>query len=326
MDWLYDRYDRLLAFLFEGAIQPLFYALGLMDWADDAFEWLDFFVFGAIQVAVVVLVCRPLELWRPVEQSQPRRLIRTDIVYTLLSRLGLLPLIGYVLFVAAAARIEGWIADAGWVPPTLETLLPWLRDWPLAALLVYIVVLDFFEYWRHRFQHMFGWWWALHSIHHAQTAMTFWTDDRNHVLDDVIAAAWVAGIAVLIGVPPGQFPLILMVLRLAEALSHANARIDFGWLGERLLVSPRYHRLHHGLLSAGAEGKNYAVLLPIWDWAFGTADFRRDVYPRTGDPTAPAAYVEGGWLRQQLAGFVCFARALFGRRPPPGDAPHPPAA
>ena len=157
---------------------------------------------------------------------------------------------------------------------------------------------------------MFGWWWALHSIHHAQTQMTFWSDDRNHILDDVIAGAWFGIIAVLIGVPPGQFPVILMLLRLAESLSHANVRLDFGRVGERLLVSPRFHRLHHGVLSVGNLGKNYGVLLPVWDWMFGTADFNRASYPRTGDPRAPREYVSGSWFAQQMAGLRGVWRAL----------------
>ncbi len=321
MDWVEDLYLRLVAFLFEGAVQPVMYRLGLMEWAEDAFDWLDFFLFGLVQVAVVYLICRPLEAWRPVERGQSGRAVRTDIIYTLLARLGILPLLGFVLFAAAQARLEGLVAESGWIPPTLEDAWPALRDTPVLALAVYIVVLDFFEYWRHRFQHEWRWWWALHSIHHAQQHMTFWSDDRNHALDDVIAAAWLAGLAVLIGVPPGQFPIILMVLRLAESFSHANARIHFGRIGERLLVSPRFHRLHHGVLSVGASGKNYAVLLPVWDWVFGTADFRRDVFPRTGDPAAPEAYVSGGWLRQQVVGLRQLGRVLLGRR----EKPAPPA-
>lgn len=305
-----DLYDRATGWLFETVLQPAMYALGLMDWADEAFHWMDFFVFGAIQVAVVVAVCRPLEMWRPVERHANGRLVWTDVAYTLLTRLGILPMIGFVLFFAVGTRIEALIADSGFVPPTLETFLPFLREWPVLALALYVVVLDFGEYWRHRFQHMFGWWWALHSIHHAQTQMTFWTDDRNHILDDVIAAAWFGIIAVLIGVPPGQFPIILLILRLAESLSHANVRLDFGRVGERVFVSPRFHRLHHGVLSVGQQGKNYGVLLPVWDWMFGTADFDRKTYPRTGDPGAPQAYVAGGWARQQLVGFREVWRAL----------------
>lgn len=303
-------HDRVTGWLFEALFQPVLYAVGLMDWADEAFHWMDFFVLGCVQVAIVIAVCRPLEMWRPVERHANGRLVWTDVIYTLLSRLGLLPLIGFVLFFAIGTRIEAAIADSGFVPPTLETFLPGLREWPVLAFALYVVVLDFGEYWRHRFQHRFGWWWALHSIHHAQTRMTFWTDDRNHVLDDIIAAAWFGIIAVLIGVPPGQFPLILLILRLAESLSHANVRLDFGRVGERLLVSPRFHRLHHGVLSAGQDGKNYGVLLPVWDWLFGTADFDRRSYPRTGDPGAPPAYVSGGWLRQQATGFREVWRSL----------------
>lgn len=310
---LQDLYAVATTWIFEGAIQPAMYALGLMDWAEDAYQWLDFAIFGLVTIAVVYAVCRPLEMWRPVEQWESGAPVRTDVVYTLLTRLGLLPMLAFALFASLQARWEGWIAESGFIPPTLETLLPGLREHPFRALLLYIVVLDFGEYWRHRLQHRFGWWWALHSIHHAQRQMTFWTDDRNHVLDEALAALWFGGLALLIGVPPGQFPVVVMVLRLAESLSHANVRLSFGTVGERLLVSPRFHRLHHGELSAAEGGKNYATLLPAWDWLFGTADFRREVYPRTGDPGAPEALVTGGWLRQQVAGLRRMAAAIARR-------------
>lgn len=308
-----DAYDRLTAWLFEHAVQPALFALGLMDWAEDAFEWLDFALLGAATILLSWLICRPLEAWRPVEPVADRRAVRTDMLYTALSRLGILPLLAFVLFASLAAWWEGTVADSGFVPPTLETFFPALRDNPWLAFGVYVVVLDFGEYWRHRFQHEVRWWWALHSVHHAQRQMTFWTDDRNHVLDEVIGALWFGGLALLIGVPPAQFPVILMLLRVVESLSHANVRLSFGWLGERLVVSPRFHRLHHGELSAGEHGKNYAVLLPVWDWIFGTADFHRDVFPRTGDPDGPEALATGGWLRQQAVGLRRMVGVLAGR-------------
>ncbi|MFC7611825.1 sterol desaturase family protein [Teichococcus aestuarii] len=309
IDALQDAWNMGQGWLFEVLVQPALYALGLMEWAEDAFEWMNFALFGVVQVLVIYAVCRPLEAWKPVEPRTDGRSIRTDVFYTVLTRLGLLPLLAFIAFASLGAWWEASVADSGWVPPTLETLFPILRDWPLLALAVYIVVLDFGEYWRHRFQHTFGWWWALHSIHHAQRQMTFWTDDRNHILDDVIGAVWFGGIALLIGVPPGHFPIVVLVLRLAEALSHANVRLSFGRVGERLLVSPRFHRLHHSELAPGEEGRNYGVLLPVWDWMFGTADFRRDIFRPTGDPRCrrrwpPAA---GGASR-------CSACAAWARR------------
>jgi sterol desaturase/sphingolipid hydroxylase (fatty acid hydroxylase superfamily) len=201
------------------------------------------------------------------------------------------------------SRLEGMLADTGFVSPTLESIFPFLHQVPLLTFFIYVVILDFGEYWRHRLQHSIGWWWALHSIHHAQRQMTFWTDDRNHILDEAIAALWFGTIALLIGVSPAQFPLLLLLMRMVEAFSHGNIRLSFGRIGERLLVSPRFHRLHHGVLSVAEHGKNYAVLFPIWDWIFGTADFNRHVYPRTGDPDAPEKTATGGWFTQQWVGF-----------------------
>ncbi|MBR0659693.1 sterol desaturase family protein [Neoroseomonas oryzicola] len=313
MDFLTNLHDAVTGWIFETLLQPALYEAGLMDFADEIFTWLDFALFGALSMIVVYIVCRPLEAWRPVEPVTDRRAIRTDILYTALSRLGLLPLLAFVLLSSLQAWWEATVADSGFVPPTLETFVPSLREMPILAFALYVVILDFGEYWRHRLQHTFGWWWALHSIHHAQRQMTFWTDDRNHILDEVIASLWFGAIALLIGVPPGQFPILVMIMRLAESLSHANVRLSFGRIGERLIVSPRFHRLHHGVLSTADHGKNYAVLLPVWDWIFGTADFRRDVFPRTGDPDAPEALATGGWLRQQAVGLKRMAGAIFGR-------------
>jgi sterol desaturase/sphingolipid hydroxylase (fatty acid hydroxylase superfamily) len=325
-DWLTDLWVDSSGAVYEAAVQPALYALGLMAVADRAQEWVDFALLGIVQIAVVYAVCRPLEAARPVEAVTNPGAVLTDVVYTLLARLGLLPLIAFVLLSSAERTLNGWLADTGFVPPTLETLIPGLREAPLLALLLYVVVIDFAEYWRHRFQHMFGWWYALHSVHHAQRQMTFWTDDRNHLLDDAIAAIWLGAVALLIGVPPVQFVLIVMLRQLAESLSHANVRLDYGRIGERILVSPRFHRIHHGELSAGEHGRNYAVLLPVWDWIFRTGDFDRSSYPRTGDPDAPEVLATGGWFAQQVEGFRGFGRALArtlrpGRAAPPADAP-----
>jgi hypothetical protein len=62
------------------------------------------------------------------------------------------------------------------------------------------------------------WWWALHAIHHSQRQMTLWTDSRNHLLDDLIGGFWFAVVALLIGVPPGHFIGLLIVVKTVENL------------------------------------------------------------------------------------------------------------
>jgi sterol desaturase/sphingolipid hydroxylase (fatty acid hydroxylase superfamily) len=209
--------------------------------------------------------------------------------------------------------LNGWITDHGWIAPTLEAAVPALIGHSLLTFAIYAIILDFADYWRHRVSHMFRWWWALHSLHHAQRQMTFWSDDRNHLLDDLIAFLWFGVIALAIGVPPLQFPLLVLVLRFIESLSHANARVSFGAIGERLLISPRFHRSHHGVRAYGRRSCNYGAVLPWWDMAFGTADFSPDYVP-TGDPSGEEALATGSWFAQQRSGLRRLWLALVSPR------------
>ena len=76
-------------------------------------------------------------------------------------------------------------------------------------------------------------------------------------------------------------------------------------LGNRLLVSPHYHRLHHGIgigHEGTADGCNFATLFPVWDMLFGTARFDA-AYPATGisDQLEGRNYGEGFWAQQVKA-------------------------
>jgi sterol desaturase/sphingolipid hydroxylase (fatty acid hydroxylase superfamily) len=278
---------------------PALYALGLMAWEETALDWLLLALFGAAQVVLMLAVCVPLERWRPVERWADARVVWTDVLYTFITRAGLLPLFAFVLFRDVQAAFTGWLVDAGWTPPTLEALIPGLIGLPVVSFILYVLLLDLADYWRHRLQHAIPAWYALHAVHHAQRQMTFWTDDRNHLVDDLIALLWFGAVALMIGIPPQQFPLVLLVLKTIESLSHANVRLSYGRIGERLLVSPRFHRAHHGVLAAGQDSVNYGAIFPFWDMIFRTADFSC-AYVRTGDPDAPEALATGSWLRQQL--------------------------
>jgi sterol desaturase/sphingolipid hydroxylase (fatty acid hydroxylase superfamily) len=124
-------------------------------------------------------------------------------------------------------------------------------------------------------------------------------------------------VAKLIGVGPGQFVALIAVSQLSESFQHANFRCSFGWLGDRLWVSPRFHRLHHsigiGHESAGRQtmgGHNFGVLLPWWDMLFQTADFSNRY-----DPTGVRDQVEEGrnygdgfWAQQKLGLMRLFKR------------------
>jgi sterol desaturase/sphingolipid hydroxylase (fatty acid hydroxylase superfamily) len=292
--------------IFENLCEPALYRLGLMAWSEDVFNGVEFALFGAIEIALAYALFRPLELWRPVERWADRRAVRTDVIYTLVHRLGVVPALVFLLLTPIGAVIDGFLRFEGYIPPALEQLITPLRGWPFATFLLYVVLLDLGEYWRHRLQHRVPWWWALHSLHHDQRQMTLWSDDRNHVLDDVLAAVWSGTLAMLIGVAPEEYPLVMIAFRLVESLSHTNVRLGLGRFGDRLLVGPHYHRLHHAIEHARApfdlaRGCNFAVMLPVWDVLFGT--WRRDpAFPPTGVASLAGPAIRCGYLRHQIEG------------------------
>ena len=302
-------FDFAAGWLQEHALLPLLYRLDLMRWEEWSYGWALFATYGAAQVLLAFAICLPLEHFRPVERWPDQKAVWVDVAYTLLSRVGLLPIITFVVFSQVQMGLNGWLTDQGFVPPMIERLVPWLLGKPVLTFFVYAAILDFAEYWRHRLSHVFNWWYSLHALHHAQRQMTFWSDDRNHLLDDTIGFVWFMGVALLVGVPPLQFPILVLMLRLLESLSHANTRLNFGWLGERLLVSPRFHRAHHGMLAAGLHSVNYGAVFPWWDMILRTADFSAE-YARTGDPTAEEALATGSYFAQQWTGLRRMVRTI----------------
>jgi sterol desaturase/sphingolipid hydroxylase (fatty acid hydroxylase superfamily) len=296
-----DPFAWAAGLLYENALSPLLYRFDMMEWEDIAYGWVLFALYGVAQVVLMLAICWPMERFRRLENWPDQKSVSVDIFYTLINRIGVMPLVTFVLFYQLQVWLSGTLTDHGYVPPTLEGFFPVLMGHQAVTFVIYVLILDCADYWRHRLSHDFRWWYAIHSVHHAQRQMTFWSDDRNHVLDDVISFVWFMTLGLLIGIPPMQFPLIILLLRLLESMSHANARVSFGWLGERLLISPRFHRAHHGIRAAGRRSCNYGAIFPIWDMMFGTADFAH-AYAPTGDPSAEEAMATGDWWQQQVAG------------------------
>jgi len=320
IDTLSQAFVALQGWLLDRLIQPPLLAMGLGSYLEMAFDGVEFFLCGVLQITAAYLLLRPLEALRPIEVWPNRKPVRVDVLYSLLDRLGIIPLLVFALLAPLFASADGWLRFNDIIPPQLEDVFPALETRPLLSFLSYLVILDFAEYWRHRLSHTVRWWWALHAIHHSQRQMTLWTDSRNHLLDDLTGGFWFAAVALLVGIPPGHFIGLLIAVKTIENLSHVNARLSFGRVGERLLVSPRYHRWHHALeLPAGHQyryGCNFAVLLPLWDQLFGT-QYRGQALPPCGLKYGPLpeSAAQSGFWRQQWEG-LCALAAPFLPAPP----------
>ena len=247
MEFLTDLFTSAQGWLFAAVVQPLMFWLGLASLLESGYEATAWFLAGLIQVAVLVAVIGPLQRWRPVEAITDRATIRTDVLYTLIHRLGLFRLALFFTLDPWFDELFGSLRAAGYGTFHLDQLWPGFTDNAVVSLLIYLVVFDFIAYWTHRGQHQVDWWWRLHSLHHAQRQMTMWSDNRNHLLDDILVDVIVVLVAQVIGVAPGQFVAIVVLTQLSESFQHANLKLWFGQVGERLWVSPRFHRLHHSI-------------------------------------------------------------------------------
>jgi sterol desaturase/sphingolipid hydroxylase (fatty acid hydroxylase superfamily) len=315
-DYLSEGFSNLHLWVFEQLVQPLVYGVGLGGWVEDAFGATLWLLLGVLQLLVITLIFVPLQRWRPVEPVRDKATIRTDVLYTCIHRLGLFRLAMFFTVGILMSDGWGWLRVQGWPTWHLDDVWPSITDVGWVSLLLYLVVFDFVEYWIHRGQHQFNWWWSLHSLHHAQRQLTVWSDNRNHLFDDMIRDTLLVILAQIIGVAPAQFVAIVVITQLSESFQHANLRLWFGQWGERLWISPRFHRLHHGVgighESAGKVlgGHNFGVLLPWWDMLFGTANFELR-YDATGvrDQVEKGRDYGSGFFSQQWLGLL----RLFGR-------------
>ncbi|HTE79693.1 MAG TPA: hypothetical protein VK634_03265, partial [Reyranella sp.] len=141
-----DLWVGVQTWLFETFVSPVLFALNLMEWFEPAFNAVEFFMLGVVQILAILLVMRLLERRWGVERGE-ERLIGVDRIYTLLNKLGIIPLLVFVLAYPITNQIEHLVRVLGFTPLRLERLVPGLYDNAFLSFLVYFALYDFAAYW-----------------------------------------------------------------------------------------------------------------------------------------------------------------------------------
>ncbi|TAM02608.1 MAG: sterol desaturase family protein [Paraburkholderia sp.] len=326
IDTLVSQLDNAVSWLqtlvYVDVVQPFFYKFGFMSYDEDTYDALYWVIVGVLEVVLTYLVLRPLEALRPAEAWADRKALRADVWYTWIAKLGVLNLAFFFMLQPVFNHWQSLMAMYNVPNIDVDSLWPGVTDKPFVSFLIYLVVLDFAGYWYHRWQHRIGIWWELHAVHHSQQQMSLWCDDRNHFLDDILNAAFLAGISLFIGVEPAQFVVLVAIGNFMQSVQHANMRLPFGPVLERLIVSPAFHRRHHAVVY-GHEGMhygcNFGVLFPWWDMLLRTASWNAEVEPTGIRDQLPAPLGHGrdygeSVIAQQWRALVRIARRLRGTR------------
>ena len=164
-----------------------------------------------------------------------------------------------LLWWAQMVRQEGWGLASG------------LGISGLPEILVSLVVLDFFDYWWHRWNHMVPFFWRFHKVHHQDTHLDVSTSLRFHVGELLISGVVKAGWILVLGPSLWAFALFEMATSLASQFHHANivfpARVEHCL--RKILVTPYFHASHHTVARTTGDA-NYSTIFILWDHLCGS--------------------------------------------------------
>jgi sterol desaturase/sphingolipid hydroxylase (fatty acid hydroxylase superfamily) len=129
------------------------------------------------------------------------------------------------------------------------------------------------SYWIwHYLGHRVRLFWCMHAPHHAPAQMNLTVAWVHFFAEGYYTAAVQVPLLMIFGVSPGMVAIILVIDGTWGTFIHCgegafkNGRL--GWM-EKLFITPSHHRVHHARNPLYID-TNFCVLLPFWDWLFGT--------------------------------------------------------
>lgn len=120
--------------------------------------------------------------------------------------------------------------------------------------------------------------WCLHSPHHAPVEMNLTVAWVHFFAEGYYTAAIQVPLLMLFGVSPEMVAVILVIDGTWGTFIHVgengfkNGRLGFL---EKIFITPSHHRIHHARNPLYMD-TNFCVLLPFWDWLFGTLQNEKD--------------------------------------------------
>jgi len=114
--------------------------------------------------------------------------------------------------------------------------------------------------------------WCLHSPHHAPSEMNLTVAWVHFFAEGYYTAIIQVPILMMLGVKPAMVLIILVIDGTWGTFIHTGERSfkngRFGIL-QHFVITPSHHRVHHAKNPLYID-TNFCVLIPFWDWLFGT--------------------------------------------------------
>jgi sterol desaturase/sphingolipid hydroxylase (fatty acid hydroxylase superfamily) len=200
------------------------------------------------------LLFTTLEVFYPARPISYRAVIKSDLIAVALYEL---------LFFPGSLYLSNWL-----VRPHYFFLKNLLELPLLVRVILYYILADFGTYWFHRLMHT-RYVWRVHRWHHSPNYIYWLAGIRASLPQQALFNLPFAFCLPLLGHAPSWLYLgILAENFLRNDWMHMNVTWRSNWL-EWLLVTPRYHHIHHSNDPRHYKA-NLGSLLTIWDRLFGT--------------------------------------------------------
>ena len=223
--------------------------------------------------AIVLIVTLVMERLYPAEKNKKMFSLSfaQDLVWFLYES------ILHALIIATVVELIKTVYAQHFAFMTIEAANVW-PEWARFALGV--LLLDFLYWWQHYINHKVPFFWKLHSVHHSQKQLNFFTDFRYHVLEYVVRESVLAVPFLVLHVDVPKIVAFSVFRRWYTRFYHGNIRMNMGPL-RHVLVTPQSHRIHHSFQREHHD-MNFGSLFCIWDHLFKTQYKNYDEYPATG--------------------------------------------
>lgn len=146
----------------------------------------------------------------------------------------------------------------------------WPSAWPLwMQVLLAVLIVDFFDYWKHRAYHVWTIAWPIHALHHNPDRMNVFKAGRLHFLESTIRSLVVYSPLVVLGAPVMVLLWIAALMNFGGNLNHSNLAQNLPRVVHALFATQKSHWLHHSKDHAlGAS--NFSPLTLLFDHLFRT--------------------------------------------------------
>ena len=219
----------------------------------------------AIRFGIFIGILALMGFW---ELMAPRRPYTTSKKSRWFSNLGIVVIDSLALlfvFPVTAVYIASLNESNGWGLLVQSGLPHWL------AILIGVLLLDFFIYLQHAMFHAFPIFWRLHMMHHTDLDFDTTTGVRFHPLEIFLSMGIKIAAVFVLGIVPLAVVLFEIILNATSLFNHGNVRLPqrLDRVLRLFMVTPEMHRVHHSVIIRETNS-NFGFNLPWWDRIFGT--------------------------------------------------------